>query len=184
LGQIGAKFAAASENEKKQMLAEKIASFAHYKDIFIRLKNDPEKSIKKEEITDMWLTITGGGKAIRYGYTASFSSLASWSGIVSDSGRTLKLTEFGTALLEGKPSAPTAGPEKPSQPPSQIETGALSLSCPMCKGTDIGLKSEEIAQTIPTKTGHLVYVKNTNFCRNCARDFTRLVQQSFEGAAS
>ena len=182
LGETGRKFVVASDEEKKKMLAEKIISFSYYKDICIRLKNNPEKSIKKEDITDMWMTIAGGGKGIRQYYTTSFSSLASWCGIVEDSGRTLKLTEFGSKLLEDKLGIPTPTPP-PAGTTTEIKTTEVGLSCPLCKGTEVGLKSEEIAQTIPTKKGHLIYLKYIYYCRICRSEFTRLLQQSFEGTA-
>jgi len=199
LGEMGGKFVVASEEEKKRTLAEKIISYPNYNDVFIRLNNESEKSVKKEDITDMWINIAGGGIDIRQKYTLTFSSLASWCGLVEDTGRTIKLKALGIRLLERKPSEsgdilsplsitqpPLVPPSTSQLPPPSPSTSPPSLSglvCPICNDTEIGLKSEDIIQAIQTKSGHLIYLKYTYYCRNCRSEFTRLLQQSYESPA-
>jgi hypothetical protein len=182
LGKMGGIFVAAQEEEKKRVLAERLASFPLYKDVFIRLMNDPQKSIKKEELTEMWVRIAGGGKHIRQDYTMSFSSLTSWCGMVEDTGRTLKLTDVGIRLVEGKPLGPVQ-PQPPTAPSGEVKPAEVSPPCPMCEGSRVGLKCEEVGQTIPTKSGHLVYIRRVYYCRNCRAEFTRLHTEMLQGPA-
>lgn len=189
LGEMGGNFVAASEEEKKRILAEKVISYPNYNDVFIRLNNESEKSVKKEDITDMWINIAGGGIDIRQKYTLTFSSLASWCGLVEDTGRTIKLKALGIRLLEGKPSesgdilSPLSITQPPLPSPSTSPPSPSGIVCPICNGTEIGLKSEDIIQTIQTKSGNLIYLKYTYYCRNCRSEFTRLQQQSYESPA-
>lgn len=181
LGETGSKFIAGDDTTKKQILKEKVIAYPPYKDVFIRLKNSPDKSIKKEEITDMWVTIVGGGKDIRQGFTMTFSSLTSYCGIVEDKGKTLVLIDVSVKPLETEKMIPIT-----QQPPSlksvsvtpSISSGLAPmeqlLDCPFCQSTDIGLKNEEISHTAQIKIGSAIWVKRAYWCRKCRSEFTRL----------
>lgn len=197
LGDTGKKFIVSDEKGRKKIFAEKVLAFQKYQDVFIRLRNNPEKSLKKEDLTDMWIKIVGqGGKVIRQQYTTTFADFATWSELVSDSGRTLTLIESLTSSPPLPSSLSPLLPQPPTTVPSPLVTpvnispqkpylNELSIqveSCPLCKSNEIGLKNEDIIQSFQTKTGYVVLLKHIYYCRNCQREFSRTVQQSIESA--
>ena len=187
LSELGKDFIASDEEKKKRIFAEKFAAFKHYQDIFIRMKNEPDKSIKKEDITEMWTTITGGSRGIRERYTLSFSSIGHWSGVIEDTGRTCKLTPLGEKLIEGEEIEAVPGVKKPPgvpPPPSMRPVPTVVLEtgiCPYCSSTEIGIISEEPVHLLPAKNGHIAYVRYTFHCRSCKQQFSRHGQQFIKG---
>lgn len=187
LSEPGREFIASDEEKKKRIFAEKFAGFKHYQDIFIRMKNDSDKTVKKEDITKMWTTITGGSISIRKNYTLSFSSIGKWSGVIEDTGKSCKLTPLGEKLIEGgeieagpdikKPPGVPSPPSMRLVPTTVLETGV----CPYCSSTDIGIISEEPVHLLSAKNGHIVYVRYTFHCRNCKQQFSRHGQQFIKG---
>jgi len=62
LSDEGKKFLSASAiEEQKNILFPKFLKYKGYQDIFIRMQNDPDKTLKKEAITEAWMRIVGGG---------------------------------------------------------------------------------------------------------------------------
>ncbi len=148
----GKSLLAANEADKKDTLATSLVSFSPYRDVFIRLRDEKGRSLKKETITEMWSSIAGGGgRRIRNLMTKTFASLAKYAGLIEDSGRTCTLQQSAIALLEGLPQPPEAmkpgtaeekiPPRIPGAPPLVAE-----FSCPRCTGTDIGILDEEPIQ--------------------------------------
>lgn len=187
LSELGKEFIASNEENKKRTVAEKFAAFKHYQDIFIRMKNDPDKTIKKEDITEMWTTITGGSRGTRETYTLSFSSIGNWSGVIEDTGKSCKLTPLGERLIEGQEIEVVPGVKKPPGVPSPpamrpVPTAVLETGvCPYCGSTEIGIISEESVHLLPAKNGHIAYVRYTFHCRSCKQQFSRHGQQFIKG---
>ena len=190
LSELGKEFIASDEEKKKRIIAEKFAAFKYYQDIFIRLKNDPDKTLKKEDITEMWTTITGGSRAARRSYTLSFSSIGNWSGVIEDTGKSCKLKPLGEKLIEGEEIEAVPGVKKPSEVPPKpsmraVPTAVLETGvCPYCSSTEIGIISEEPVHLLSAKNGHIVYVRYIFHCRNCKKQFSRHGQQFIKGTVS
>jgi len=187
LSEPGKEFIASDEEKKKRIIAEKFAAFKYYQDIFIRMKNDPDKTLKKDDITEMWTTITGGSRGTRETYTLTFSSIGNWSGVIEDTGRTCKLTPLGEKLIEGQEIEAIPGIEKPPEAPPPpairpVPTVILeTVVCPFCTSAEIGVISEEPVHLLSAKNGHIVYVKYTFHCRTCKQQFSRHGQQLIKG---
>ncbi len=186
----GKSFLAANEPDKKETLATKLVSFSPYHEVFIRLRDEKDHSLKKEIITVMWSNIAGGGgRRIRNLMTQTFASLTKYAGLIEDSGRTCTLQESAIARLEGRPQPPVPGePEKPEEkiPPKVLgaPTPVAGFSCPRCTGTDIGILDEEPVQYFKSDGESIVFVKYKLFCRNCKESFSRHGQQMVPGMLS
>jgi len=177
----GRKFISSNDASKKKMLAEKLKSYGPYRNILIALNNAPKKSLKKENITEIWSTFAGGGKGIREEMTRTFASLSSWTGIIDDIGKTCKLVEATqptrTVQDVRKPGV------KPLVPSSTVTTAVSTLEptevsfCPYCKGTEIGLIDEDALRFIDRLKDTVVYLKRKFICRTCRRDFSRTSQE-------
>jgi len=177
----GRKFISSTDDSKKKMLAEKLLSYEPYKNILIALNNAQDKSLKKENITGIWSTIAGGGKRIRLYMTTTFASLASWTSIIEDTGKSCKILEITKPPISEhdvrKPDAKPLGPSRkvtttiPAVKPTEVS------SCPFCKGTDIGLIDEEALKFIDRLKDTVVYLKLKFICRTCQREFSRTSQE-------
>ena len=177
----GRKLISSSDDSKKKMLAEKLRSYEPYKNILIALANAPDKSLKKENITEIWSTLAGGGKRIRERMTHTFASLGSWAGIIDDTGKSCRLLEI------TQPAMPVQDVRKPGAKPlvpsptatttvSALERAGVSF-CPFCKGIEIGLIDEEALRFIDRLKDTVVYLKRKFICRTCQREFSRTSQE-------
>jgi len=190
LSDEGKKFLSASIiDEQKNIILPHFMRYKGYRDIFIKMRNDPDKTIKKETITAAWMSIIGGGKeSARRLYTATFASVGNWSGAIKDTGKSCALTPIGekvlSQILKGeeikveKPPVPPLGGAVPP-PPSIIQMGpSLQISnCPYCGKQEIAIENEELLSTLSTDGQHTLIIKYTLFCRGCSRTFSRIGQQ-------
>ena len=176
----GRKFISSADDLKKKMLAEKLRSYEPYKNILIALNNTSNKSLKKERITEIWSTFTGGGKRIRREMTRTFASLGGWAGMIDDTGKSCKLLE--TTQLPGSLAGASKPSTKPLIPSPTVTTpvsgiGATGVGfCPFCQGSEIGLIDEEVLRFIDRLEDTVVYLKRKFICRTCQRDFSRTSQ--------
>jgi len=86
----GIAFITANDVEKKVLLKRELLAFPQYKDIFIKINSEEDRTLKKTDITN-FLSKIGGGAVIRREMTKTFSSLCEWAGILEDTGKTVKL---------------------------------------------------------------------------------------------
>lgn len=184
----GKAFLAANDDVKKTTLARLLAQFAPYRDVFIRLRDEKGRSLKKEIITQMWSKLAGGGGAkIRKEMTRTFASLSEYAGLVDDTGRTCVLQEETDSLLQGvtKARAPTPPPGGGgAQPPLLIGATPVApgtFTCPKCNGSDIGVLDEEVVNYFRANNQTVVFVKYTFHCRSCKEKFSRHGQTSVAG---
>lgn len=171
---------AANDEEKKTILARLLVQFAPYRDVFIRLRDEKGRALKKEIITEMWSNLAGGGGVgIRSLMTRTFASLSEYAGVVEDSGRTCVLQTSADSLLQGATGAR-------DQPLSPLIIGSTpsapgTFSCPRCNGSDIGVLDEEVVNYFRANGQTVVFVKYTFHCRNCKEKFSRHGQTSVAG---
>jgi len=187
LSSFGTEFLTASEERRKAMLLPKFLEFKGYRDILVQMKNKPDKSLKKETITNAWLNVASGSKlSTRQLYTTTFASVGNWCGAIKDTGQTCSLTPEGESVLnkilkgeevklrEQPPSAP-ATPALPST--ASIAPSIPSIQCPHCNKTEIGIENEELLNTLSSNGTHILIIKTTYYCRGCSRTFSIIGQR-------
>jgi len=181
----GKKFLSAQEESgKKSVLLPEFVGYKHYRDIFIQMKRAPDTAMKKEAITTAWASITGGGKiTTRRSYTMTFASVGDWCGAMKDTGKTCSLTSEGESVLEQILKGEEVSVGKIIQPQKPV-TGPIPISaigaayCPFCTKTDIDPKNEKLLDKVTTGEVTTLIIERTFYCRACAREFTRVVQQA------
>jgi hypothetical protein len=180
----GKKFLSASEDERKAILFPKFLAYEGYKDVLIGMKNTADKSLKKEAITNTWMSVVGGGSVkTRKLYTLTFSSIGDWCGAIKDTGKTCSLPTKAetvlTQILQGKPvseGAKTITQQGPAITPSQVSALGAAY-CPFCTKPDIDPKTEKLLDKVISGDTTTLIIERTFHCRNCTREFTRIVQQ-------
>lgn len=100
LSPLGNKFSAANIEERKQIMREIILNYQPYHTILLRLKNAPENSLSKADITKAWYELTKKGQErTRQQNTGSFASICEWCGLVENRKKTVILKEEGKSLI-------------------------------------------------------------------------------------
>jgi hypothetical protein len=191
LSDTGKKFLSApGVDEQKSIILPNFMKYVPYRDIFIRMQNEPSRALKKESITAAWMRIIGGGtERVRQFYTTTFASVGDWSGAIKDTGRTCVLNPSGETIL-----AQILRGEEPKGHTSQasnIERGTKGFSsmeqiqtpfeisnCPHCGKQEIGIENEELINTLSTEGRHLLIIRYTFYCRVCSKTFSRIGQQT------
>src|SRR2546427_4064946 len=165
------------------MLARKLVRFKPYRDVFLRLRDESERGLKKETITEMWSNLAGGGgKVIRSRATMTFASLAEYSGLANDSGKTLTLKTGAEAFLQDTQRV-LAGPSTTPRASEGLVTvrGLEDVTCPRCNGKEFGVLNEEVVEYFKADGQTVVFVKFTFHCRTCKEPFSRHGQRSVAG---
>jgi hypothetical protein len=99
---LGDKFAAETEQDMKQTLKEVVLKYPPYHTVLLRLKNAPNKTLTKSDVTKAWYDLyKSGTDSTRQAYTASFASICDWCGIIESRKKSVVLKDEGTTLLEG-----------------------------------------------------------------------------------
>jgi hypothetical protein len=99
---LGHKFSSQNENERKQTMRELVLGYPPYHTILLRLKNAPDNSLLKGDITKAWFELTKkGNERTREDNTGSFASICQWCGLVENRKKTVILTEDGKAFISG-----------------------------------------------------------------------------------
>ncbi len=182
----GRNLLAANDEKKEAMLARRLVEFGPYRDVFLRLKEEGTRGLKKDILTEMWANLAGGGgKRIRQDMTTTFSSLAKYAGLITDSGRTCVITPLAAPLMEGKASPQPQGgteghgvqPEPPAPP-----VGFENITCPRCNQKDFGVVDEQVVNYFAGEGQTIVFVKYTFHCRSCKESFSRHGQRTVTGA--
>lgn len=173
----------ANEEDKKAMLARKLVRFKPYRDVFLRLRDEGQDGLKKETITEMWSNLAGGGgKKIRQGATMTFASLAEYSGLADDSGKTLTLRASAVQFLQDgqQLGAPTTTTPPPPGGPVTLQ-GFEDVTCPRCNGKEFGVLNEEVVEYFKADGQTVVFLKFTFHCRTCKEPFSRHGQRFVAG---
>jgi hypothetical protein len=123
---LGDRFAAATESEMKQILKEVVLNYEPYHTILLRLKNSPNRTLAKNDVTKAWYDLyRSGTDSTRRTYTGSFASICSWCGIIENRKKTVVLTDEGADLLEATtPSQPPLPQITETAKTSQLGVGA------------------------------------------------------------
>jgi hypothetical protein len=184
LSQFGTEFLSVpEEQERKAMLLPKFLRFKGYRNILVQMKNSPDKSLKKEVVTDAWMGVKKKPLNTRRLYTTTFASVGKWCGAITDTGQTCSLTPEGETtlnqILKGEePTVLTIPPHVPPTPTPPISTTTLtSYNCPHCGKSEIGIENEELLNTLPSNGAHILIVKTTFYCRGCSRNFSVIGQR-------
>lgn len=186
LSEDGTRFTSLTEDEQKTMMLGKLLKFEGYKTILVAMKNNQDKTLKKQTITEMWLQIRSNTKlGTRQLYTTTFASVGAWCGALEEIGQSCLLKPEAETVLEpilrggGQVSVqiPPAGTS--SAGPSIVSGGAALLvtDCPHCGKTDISIENEELLQTLSSDGIHTLIIRNTYYCRGCSRTFSRIDQR-------
>ena len=125
LSPLGSKLSSAKENERKEIIRDIILTYQPYHTMLLRLKNSPNSSFSKSELTKAWFELNRAGTdRTREQYTASFGNICEWSGIIENHKKTIVLRDEANALLEAKipsiPPNPSSTPP-PKEPPGRNE---------------------------------------------------------------
>jgi hypothetical protein len=185
LSNDGKKFLSSTEDQQKAMLLPKFLGFEGYREILVGMKNSPDKALKKQTITDMWLQVRDKVKlGTRQYYTTTFASVGTWCGAITDTGQTCSLTPEGEPVLEqilkGEKVKTTAPAAPPASPPSGAPI-ALSFqvtNCPHCGKTEFNIENEELLNTVSADGNNVLIIKYTFYCRGCRGTFSRIGQQT------
>jgi len=190
LSSFGTEFLTAPEERRKAMLLPKFLGFKGYRDILVQMKNKPDKSLKKETLTNAWLNVVSGSKlSTRQLYTTTFASVGNWCGAIKDTGQTCSLVPEGEAVLnqilkgeevklpEQPPSAPTTPTLLPTVPATPLLPSIPSIQCPHCNKTELGIENEELLNTLSSNGTHILVIKTIYYCRGCSRTFSMIGQR-------
>lgn len=171
------------DEQRKTILFSKFLSFEGYRKILIGMKNSKDKSMKKQTITNAWMSIAGGKGSTRRNYTSTFASVGNWCGAIKDTGQTCILTQEGeTALaqilkgeeIKTKPILEPMVHTTPEKPALQI---SLEITqCPVCNKPNLVL-SDKYLDKIATKGGTMLIIERTFQCQGCSNKFTRIVKE-------
>ena len=158
LTDFGSRFAAASETEMKQLLCEVLLKYEPYNTVLLRIKNAPEHTLGKNDITKAWYDLYKTGTDLtRKKYTAAFSNIGDWCGLVENRKKTVVLTTEGSRFLEGvvsgmamPPIAPTAPlvRETPQIQPRVVETPVLPITTTISIDIAVDIKEENSVQNL------------------------------------
>jgi len=184
----GKKFLSSKEDEQQAMLLPKFLSLMGYRKILVTMKNNQDRSLKKQTITDIWLQIRDKVKlGTRQYYTMTFASVGTWCRALTDTGQTCSITPQGeevlNQILKGEKverlSKLPSVPLKPTAPLTTPITSALIAShCPHCGKSEIGIENEELLDTLSSNGTHILIIKTTYYCRGCSRAFSMIGQRS------
>jgi len=186
LSEDGTKFTSLPDDQKKSMLLGKFLKFEGYRTILVAMKNNQDKSLKKQNITEMWsqvrdrLTVN-----TRQNYTTTFASVGEWCGALVDTGQNCSLRPEAEEILETilrggeiKVLEKTSAGTSSANLQHTVELSRLLVSsCPHCGKNDIDIENEELLQTLSGNGIHTLVIKNTYYCRGCSRSFSRIHQR-------
>ena len=187
LSKLGTRFLTAPDKQKKTMLLPMFLEFEGYKNVLVQMKNTPDKTLKKEVITDAWLGVKKTTLGTRKFYTTTFASVGKWCGAITDTGQTCSLTPEGESvlnqILKGEKVTPTAPPRKPTEgglPRLPTELSFQVSNCPLCGKTEFDIEDEELLNTVSADGTTVLIVKYTFYCRGCRGTFSRIGQQTIK----
>jgi len=190
LSEDGTKFTGLEEDKQKVMMREKFLKFEGYKTILVAMKNNNDKTLKKQIITEMWSQI-GSKKVLgtRQMYTSTFASVGVWCGALDDSGQNCILKPEAEKTFEQILKGEVVS--LPPTPPSNVSLGGgapagavitatqplLVSNCPHCGKAEFGIENEELLQTLSTNNFHTLIIRSTYYCKGCSRTFSRIDQR-------
>jgi hypothetical protein len=191
LSEDGTKFTGLNEDQQRVMMLEKFLKFEGYKTILVVMKNNNDKTLKKQIITEMWSQI-GTKKVLgtRQMYTLTFASVGVWCGALDESGQSCILKPEAEKIFEQiLKGEQVAAP--PLAPPINVPAGGgtamgtittttqplLVSNCPHCGKTEFSIENEELLQTLSTDNSHTLIIKSTYYCKGCSRTFSRIDQR-------
>ena len=157
LTSLGDRFAAATDSEMRQILREIVLKYEPYHTVLLRLKNAPNKTLSKSDVTKAWYDLyKSGTDRTRQVYTASFASICEWCGIIENRKKTVVLTDEGATLLGGMmprepgPLAPKDTTTSPSV--AGVKKGEPAISVPLTATMSINIsvdaKEEESVKNL------------------------------------
>lgn len=134
LSPSGDKFSAADVTGRKGIMREIVLSYQPYHTVLLRLKNAPETSLLKSDVTKAWYELNKSGTdRTRQQNTGCFANICEWCGLVENRKKTVVLTEDGKTILAGvsppKPQAATSG--SPTETGPQKKTGGQEPTKPI-----------------------------------------------------
>lgn len=187
LSEDGTKFTSLPDDQKKSMLLLKFLKFGGYRTILVSMKNTQDKSLKKQNITEMWSQVRSNTKlGTRKGYTTTFSSVGEWCAALVDTGQNCSLKpeaeKIFEKILQGGlkdviEEMPAAGTNQANLLTATGSEELLVSSCPYCGKSQISIENEELLQTLSSNNVHTLVIKNTYYCRGCSRSFSRIDQR-------
>jgi hypothetical protein len=171
------------DEQRKTILFSRFLSFEGYRKILIGMKNSKDKSMKKQTITNAWMSIAGGKSSTRRNYTTTFASVGNWCGAIKDTGQTCILTQEGetalTQILKGeeiktKPALETTIHTTTEKPVLQIPLEITQ--CPVCSKPNL-VWSDKYLDKVATKGGTMLVIERTFQCQGCSNKFSRIVKE-------
>lgn len=191
LSEFGTKFLTAPDEQKKTMLLPKFLGFEGYRNILVQIKNSPDKTLKKDTITNAWLSVKKATLGTRKFYTTTFASVGKWCGAITDTGQTCSLNPDGeanlTQILKGKEikvkSTATAPRTSSTASPPLTIPSELSFQvahCPLCGKNEFSIENEELLNTVSANGTNVLIIKYTFYCRGCRNTFSRIGQQTIK----
>jgi hypothetical protein len=184
----GKRFLSSEDDEqRKAILFPKFLNYEGYRKILIGMKNAKDKSMKKQTITNTWMSIAGGKGSTRRLYTTTFASIGNWVGAITDSGQTCVLSEEGeetlSQILRGEEIKPGTQPVTVAQPmkeptlsKSSTEVVSEMVQCPICNKSNL-ITSDRYLDKVPTRGGTLLIIERTFQCQGCSNKFTRIAKE-------
>jgi hypothetical protein len=123
LSPLGSKLSSANEDERKKIIRDIVLSYQPYHTMLLRLKNSPDSSLPKGDLTKAWFELNKTGTdRTRQQYTSSFGSICEWCGLIDKRKKTIVLRDEAKAFLEGAPPAISLSPPTGSVP-KQLSEG-------------------------------------------------------------
>ena len=185
----GKAFLASEATTQKQTIGSKILAYQPYHDVFLRLRDAKDHVIKKDQVTEMWSSIAGGGRNVRERMTGTFASFGLFGDVLEDSGRSLTLRAEPLTILNSGAQIGTESVLATTTPPAKILSSVpavnaplqLDITCPRCNRKDVGILNEDPVRYLAVGDNTVVYVKYTLHCRNCKEPFSRHGQHGVPG---
>jgi hypothetical protein len=143
LKDFGSTFASADESTMKDLMRNAILGYPPYHTILLRIKNAPDNTLPKTDVTKAWFDLyKTGADGTRKKYTAAFASICDWSGIVENRKNEILLKKDALPLLGSGPlpktvsslsrqpglSSPSPLQQPQSQPVTGVQPFATSIS--------------------------------------------------------